>query len=142
MRETVGVQDALGYVVVGVVAVAAVIAVVALVGAGRVYDEIGRGGLSLRDEAERTETAADRDEEVRQLLRARSDRRVARGLQPVDVEAELRRLTAPAAGADPALREEVRQLVVASNERRVRQGRAPLDVEAEIERRLRDLGTR
>ena len=56
---------------------------------------------------------------------------------PIDVEDELRRLTAPT--VDPALREEIRQLVVARNERRARAGKEPLDVEAEIERQVREL---
>lgn len=146
-------QDAFVYVLLVVVAVSAVVAVVALAGSGRAWDQIGRGGLSLRDGSDtadhepagRAPAPADalreRDEEIRQLLEARSARRVARGHPPLDVEAELRRLTAGAAtSADPALREEVRQLVLARNERRVRQGRPPLDVEAEVERRLRDAG--
>jgi hypothetical protein len=147
------VQDAFVYVLLAVVAVSAIVAVVTLVGSGRAWDQIGRGGLSLRDGSDRPgrEPAApppsgpaaerDRDEEIRQLLEARSARRVARGHPPLDVDAELRRLTAgPAQTADPALREEVRQLVLARNDRLLRQGRPPLDVEAEVERRLRDAG--
>jgi hypothetical protein len=140
------VQDALLYVVLGVVAVSAAVAVVALAGAGKAYDEIGKGGLSLRDGSERpagdavSGGVAVRDEEVRQMLEARSARRVARGQAPLDVDAELRRVTASTAAVDPQLRDEVRQLVVARNARHVRHGRDPLDVEAEVERELRDLG--
>jgi hypothetical protein len=150
VRQTVGVQDALLYVVVGVVAVSAVVAVIALAGVGRAYDQIGRGGLSLRDGGDRpgeeplpggAVALRERDEEVRQLLEARSARRIARGLAPLDVEAEVRRLNAAPVAVDPQLRAEVRQLVLARNERRLRQGREPLDVEAEVERQLRDLGT-
>jgi hypothetical protein len=84
--------------------------------------------------------SAERDAEIRQLLNARNDRRARRGQEPVDVEAELQRLTAPApATSDPGLREEVRSLVVARNERRARQGKEPLDVETEIDRQLREL---
>jgi hypothetical protein len=65
---------------------------------------------------------------------------VARGLAPLDVEAEIAALTQPTpAPADAELREEVRQLVIARNERRMRKGQEPLDVEAEVERQLRDL---
>jgi hypothetical protein len=66
---------------------------------------------------------------------------VARGQPALDVDAEIAKLTQPAApaAADEGLREEVRQLVVARNERRLRQGKEPLDVEAEIDRQLRDL---
>ena len=56
----------------------------------------------------------------------------------MDVDAELRALTAPA--ADPELRDEVRTLVEARNARRVARGEEPLDVEAEIDRRLREFG--
>jgi hypothetical protein len=151
-RHTAAVQEAFVYVLLVVVAVSVVVAVVTLVGSGRAWEQIGRGGLSLRDGTDRPgrEPAGpppsgpaaerERDEEIRQLLEARSARRVARGQPPLDVEAELRRLTAGPASADRALRDEVRQLVLARNERRVRQGRPPLDVEAEVERRLRDAG--
>jgi hypothetical protein len=71
------------------------------------------------------------------MLGARNARRVARGEQPLDVEAELDRLRRPA--ADPALEAEVRSLVEAKNARRARQGKEPLDVEAEVQRQLRDL---
>jgi hypothetical protein len=73
------------------------------------------------------------------MLEAKSARREARGEAPLDVDAEVARLTAPSADSDPALREEVRQLVVARNERRLRQGKEPLDVDAEVERQLREL---
>jgi hypothetical protein len=63
---------------------------------------------------------------------------VARGEAPRDVEAELERLSRPAA-ADPALVAEVRDLVQARNARRVKRGEPPLDVDAEVARQLRDL---
>jgi hypothetical protein len=81
---------------------------------------------------------AERDDEIRQLLEARNERRARRGEDPVDVDAELARLTAPA--VDPELREEIRQLVVARNHRRMRAGQPPLDVESEIEREIAALG--
>jgi hypothetical protein len=80
--------------------------------------------------------------EARQMLEAKSYRRLQRGQAPVDVEAELERLLEPAAGAKPALdeelRDEVRILVIARNERRMRGGKEPLDVEAEVERQVAD----
>ena len=80
-------------------------------------------------------------EEIRQLVEAKSARRVARGEAPLDIDAEIAALTQPAAaGADAGLREEVRQLVIARNERRLARGQEPLDVEAEVERQLRELG--
>jgi hypothetical protein len=133
--------EAFGIVLFVVVAVAAVAAVWALATSGRSYDEIGSGGI----DAERPPapsspagSAAERDAEIRQMLAARNARRIARGEAPVDVEAELAALTAPA--VDDELRSEVRDLVVARNARRVARGEAPLDVEAEVERRLRELG--
>ena len=125
-------DDAFIAVVVLVSVLALVGAVIALVTSGGSYDEIGRGGLSVD---ERPATTAERDTEIRQYLAARNARRAARGEAPVDVEAELRALTAPA--ADPELAAEVRQLVEARNARRVARGEAPLDVEEEVARRLR-----
>jgi len=83
--------------------------------------------------------------EVRQMLEAKSERRMQRGEAPLDVEAEAERLLAAAEqprgeeAMDAELRAEVRQLMVARNERRMREGLEPLDVEAETERQLSDL---
>ena len=78
-----------------------------------------------------------REAEIRQMLEARSARRVRRGGEPLDVDAEFAALTRGA--LDPGIAVEVRQLVEARNARRVRQGKEPLDVEAEVARRLREL---
>jgi len=137
-------QEAFGIVIFAVVAISAVIAVVSLFYRGKVYDEIGRGGIG--DDREIGSTTpqggavdlAERDAEIRQMLGARNARAAARGEAEVDVEGELQRLTAPA--ADPALRDEVRELVVARNRRREARGEAPLDVEQEVERQLREFG--
>jgi len=138
-------QDAFGIVLVVVVVLAAIVAVATLVGSPGLYDQIGRGGMSLRDGSDRpvgeTTTpamaAAERDEEIRQMLEARNARRLRQGREPLDVETEMAALARPA--IDPGLAREVRDLVVARNARRARQGKEPLDVEAEVERRLRDL---
>jgi hypothetical protein len=144
-----GVQDAFWTVLLVVVIGGALVAVFTFIITGSLYDQIGRGGLSLNedDDGRRRSgggggpagatSARERDDEIRQLLQARNERRARRGQPPVDVEAELQRLTAPA--IDPALREEIRQLVVARNERRQRAGKAPLDVDAEVERQVREL---
>jgi hypothetical protein len=81
--------------------------------------------------------AAERDLEIRQMLEARNERRRRRGQEPLDVDAEIARLSRPA--VDPALAAEVRQLVQARNARLVRRGEAPLDVETEVARRLRQI---
>jgi hypothetical protein len=139
-------QDAFGIVVFAVVGISVVLAIVSLLYRGRVYDEIGRGGIG--DDREIKPAApnggggavdvAERDAEIRQMLGARNARAAARGEAQLDVEDELARLTAPA--VDPGLREEVRELVVARNRRREARGEAPLDVEAEVERQLREFG--
>jgi hypothetical protein len=149
VRDTGRVAEAFAFVVIVVAVGFAVVGVVTLAGARRSYDDIGHGAMSLRDG---TDAPADdplparqmRDEEIRQLLDARNVRRARRGEPPLDVEAELARLTAESSGsggnrADAGLRAEVRQLVEARNARLVRRGEAPLDVDAEVERRLAEL---
>ena len=149
MPQTVRMEEAFGIVIFAVVAVAAVVAVGTFFTSGKAYDQIGKGGLSLRDGSDRpvgepqlsgAAADAERDEEIRQMLEARNARRIRRGEEPVDVEVELAALTAARPQADPQLVAEVRQLVEARNARRARKGEPPLDVEAEVERQLRDLG--
>ena len=145
MLHTVGVGT-FGYVVIIVGCLGVVVAMLSLVGRTGLYDRIGKGDFAL-DEPDRPrgpapgspQAQAEAAAEIRQLLEAKSARREMRGEAPLDVEAEMRALTQPAAGADDELRDEVRQLVIARNERRQRQGKEPLDVEAEVERQLRDL---
>ena len=140
-------QEALGIVIFVVVGVSVVIAVISLFGRSRLYDDIGRGGLSIGEDRDLRPrggsappvSAAEREEEIRQMLEARNARRSAQGRPTVDVEQELAELTQPAAASDPEILEEVRQLVEARNARRVARGQEPLDVEAEIARQLRDL---
>jgi hypothetical protein len=136
--------DAFGTVVIVLAVVAVVIAAASYWGSGRVYRGLGSSGLGMDHDtphpaAGSPASAAEAQEEIRQMLEAKSARREARGEAPLDVDAELAALTSAPAPADAGLREEVRQLVVARNERRARQGKEPLDVEAEVERQLRDL---
>jgi hypothetical protein len=115
------------------------------------WDSIGKGPLAIEQPPPRRpgRDAAAVDPaiqaaEVRQMLEAKSARRLQRGEAALDVEAEAKRLLAPeapldaAAGQDAELRSEVRQLVLGRNERRMRRGQEPLDVEAETERQLAD----
>jgi hypothetical protein len=135
---------AFGTVVIVLALVAVVVAALSYWGSGRLYGDLGKGGLGM-DHDERAPSAvagpqsAEAQEEIRQMLEAKSARREARGEAPLDIESELASLTTTTPAVDPALREEVRQLVVARNERRARQGKEPLDVEAEVDRELRDL---
>ena len=134
-------MDIFGTVLIAVSVLAVLVAAVSYWGSGRIYTGLGRSDLELeRDRPAAAATPAETQEEIRQMLEAKSRRREARGEAPLDVDAELASLTTATPGAgDPALREEVRQLVIARNERRVRQGKEPLDVETEIDRQLRDL---
>jgi hypothetical protein len=137
-----------------IVAIAAIpiAAITFALGAGHALREIGKGQFAMDHDLQRRGTTAAapvskevRETEIRQMIEARSYRRVARGEQPLDVDAELDKLLAAERemsgnlGDDAELREEVRQLVVAKNERRMRRGEVPLDVDAEVERQLRDL---
>ena len=139
-------EEAFGLVLFIVVGVTAVIALIAFMGAGKVYDQVGKGAFSMdREEGARAgggstapENDPARDDEIRQMLTARNARRAAQGREQVDVEAELAALTRPA--VDPALRAEVREFVLAKNARRIAKGLEPLDVEVEIERQLRAHG--
>ena len=131
-------MDAFGTILIAVSVVAVLVAAASYWGSGRIYSGLGRGDLELK--REQAASPAEAQEEIRQMLEAKSRRREARGGAPLDVEAELAALiSSPPGLGDPALREEVRQLVIARNERRLRQGKEPLDVEAEIDRQLRDL---
>ena len=137
-------HDAFGIVLWIVCIAAAIVAVVAFVSTRNTWDDFGKDGLLLDSELSRgaphTSAAAlrERDEEIRQMLEARNARRIRRGEQPLDIEQELAKLTAPQ--IDPELRAEIRDLVVARNYRRTRAGKPPLDVEAEIEREIEQLG--
>jgi hypothetical protein len=164
-------------VLFGSIALFVVLGVLSMLTRNNLYDQIGQGGLTLGDDrsagygasgldgphvlddAERDSgSRSEREDEIRQMLQARSDRLVRRGERPLDLDAELAKLgeaeglatSAPGgagglggAGAhshDSGLALEVRQLVVARNERRARQGQPALDVDAEIARTLAELG--
>jgi hypothetical protein len=137
-------QHAFATVIVIVGGVSAVGALVALLLMSRTWREVGKNSLMLDRDLPRgpapgsAAAAYERDEEIRELLQARNARRIRRGEAPIDVEAELARLTAPM--VDPELRQEIRDMVVARNHRRVRAGKPALDVESEIEREIAKLG--
>jgi hypothetical protein len=137
-----------GDVIIIVVLVAIPIAAIAFAGSGAVYREIGKGAFAMDHDKPAPGGGGQADRavqqvEIRQMLEAKAFRQRARGEEPLDVEAEMRRINSPGPkvdiGADPALIAEVRQLVVARNARRARQGKEPLDVDAEVARQLADL---
>jgi hypothetical protein len=138
-------------VVVGAVVMFLLVGVGSFLAGGSVYDKIGEGGLtngpstpSNAPAPNSPQAQAEREEEIRQMLQARSDRLVRGGGQALDIDAELALLdqagTGDAIGKhDVALTEEVRQLVVARNERKMRRGEEPMDVEEEVRRTLSEL---
>jgi len=153
-------QSAFPIVVFGAVGLSVVMSIVFLLSKGSLYDQIGQGGLpdegELQDEPplglgmpagdslagypERER--AEREQEIRQMLQARSERLVRRGEPALDIDAEVAKLMAPQPAStqhDQGIAEEVLQLVVARNERRERQGLKPLDIEAEVARTLAEL---
>jgi hypothetical protein len=129
--------EAFGVILIVVSVLAVLAAAVSYWGSGGIYSKLGSSDLEMRRE-DPAASPAETQEEIRQMLEAKSDRRVARGEPELDVDAELAALTQTP--ADAGLRDEVRQLVVARNERRMRRGQPPLDVEAEVDRQLRELG--
>jgi len=120
--------------------VGALAAVVALMSSGKTWEDLGKNHLLMDSDLprERSRGASvsnlERDEDIRQMLKARNDRRIRRGEPPLDIERELAKLTAP--DHDPTLRKEIRDLVIARNYRRTRAGKPALEVEAEVEREL------
>ncbi len=108
MGHNVGMQSAFGVVLFVVVVFGAVAAVISFFGSSKLYGQIGRGAMSLNENMEdppkrstdsrsAAVVSAERDDEVRQLLTARNERRSRRGETPLDVEAEVARQL-----ADPA----------------------------------------
>ncbi len=132
-----------GTVLILIVLVGAVVACLSYIGTGGIYKGLGRTGLSLDEPDMRpgptpgsAAATAEAQEEIRQMVEAKSARSQARGGPVLDVDAEIDALTGAPTPADPALTDEIRQLVVARNERRMRRGKEPLDVEAEVRREL------
>ena len=142
----------IGIVLIIVVLIALPVgAIVFAKGAGGAFNQIGKGQFAIEQDFPQSSqgsihavSAEVREEEIRQMIQARSDRGVAKGRKALDIDAEVEKLLAtessgPGLAADKGLREEIRQLVVARNERRERQGKEPLDVEKEIDRQLSEL---
>jgi hypothetical protein len=122
------------------------VAAIAFARSGAAWKRVGKGAFAIEQEvAPRNRRDAPVDPalqaaEARQMLEAQSYRRQRKGLEPLDVEAELKELLDSAAkpSVDEELRAEVRRLVVAANERRMRRGEEPFDIDAETERQLAD----
>jgi hypothetical protein len=164
-------ESAFPIVVFGAVGLSIVMSIVFLLGKGSVYDQIGQSGLTGEPDGPHEDPPhgmpaedfpgafpgagegsllgspvhehAEREREIRQMVQARSERLVRRGEPPLDIDAEVARLTAieptSAPERDQGIAVEVLQLVVARNERRERQGLEPLDIETEVARTLAEL---
>ena len=87
-----------GTVIWIIVVVIAPVAAILFAGAFGMLDQLGRGGLSVDEHPprpaplpNRPAARAEREDDIRQLVQARSDRRVARGEAELDVGAEVDR---------------------------------------------------
>jgi hypothetical protein len=141
-----------GYVLAAITLLIVPIAAISFMRSGGAWKEIGKGRFGVMNSMPPPRMAQPSPEidlaiqaaEARQMIEAKSYRRVERGEEPLDVEAEVAALLDPELngrrrrGLDEKLRAEVRELVVARNERRMRRGEEPLDVEAEVERQVAD----
>jgi hypothetical protein len=165
VRHNLSMHALFPFVVYGGIALFVIVGVLSMLGrSNNLYDQIGQGGLTLGEDRSAGHGAtagstgngggatgstsaprAEREEEIRQMLQARSDRRVRSGEDPLDIDAELAKLEQAdrfgGTAQDSGLALEVRQLVLARNERRLRQGQPALDVDAEVARTLAELGS-
>jgi hypothetical protein len=148
-----------GYVLAAITLFVLPLAAFWFIRSGAAWDNIGKGRFGVMHTMQPPRMAQPSPEidlaiqaaEARQMLEAKSYRRLQRGEQPLDVEAEVAALLdtelsggGRKRGLDEKLRAEVRELVIARNERRMRRGAEPLDVDAEVERQVADfigLGT-
>jgi hypothetical protein len=139
-----------GYVLIAITFLILPIAAITFARAGAAWKSIGKGKFGLMhamppprlSQPDQPVDPAIQAAEARQMLEAKSYRRLRRGEEPLDVEAEVARLLDAEDEAKPdldeKLRAEVRELVIARNERRMSHGQEPLDVEAETERQVAD----
>ena len=95
--RTVSGMEAFGIVLIVVSVVAVIAAAISFIGSGKIYRGLGRSGPFTLETEEpprgpkpgSAAASAEAHEEMRQLLEAKSYRRVARGEAPLDVEAEM-----------------------------------------------------
>ena len=134
-------QAAFPFVMIGAIVLFVLLGVLSMLTRNNLYDQIGQGGLSIGEEQLRglrdsggagaAEALADqsfegrdeREQEIRQMLQARSDRLVTRATsRSTSTPSSPRSIPAGVGGVggshDSGLALEVRQLVVARNERR------------------------
>ena len=84
-----------GNAIILIVALAVPVAAFSFLGAGKAFDQIGKGQFSIEQEIPQKGSHPAplspevREAEIRQLLEAKSYRRELRGEPPLDIEAEL-----------------------------------------------------
>jgi hypothetical protein len=142
-----------GYLLAVVTLAVLPIAAISFARSGPAWKELGKGRFGVMHSMPPPRMAQPSPEidlaiqaaEARQMLEAKSYRRLQRGEEPLDIEAEMSALLDTELSGngrkrdlDEKLRAEVRDLVIARNERRMRRGDEPLDVEAEVERQVAD----
>jgi hypothetical protein len=142
-----------GYVLAAITLLILPVAAFTFARSGAAWEEIGKGRFGVMHSMAPPRLAQPSPEidlaiqaaEARQMLEAKSYRRLQRGEAPLDVDAEMTALLdtelsgkAGKRDLDEKLRAEMRELVVARNERRMRAGKEPLEVEAEVERQVAD----
>jgi hypothetical protein len=142
-----------GYVLAAITLLVLPVAAFSFIRSGPAWKELGKGRFGVMQSMPPPRLAQPSPEidlaiqaaEARQMLEAKSYRRLRRGEEPLDVEAEMAALLDTELSGkkgkrnlDEKLRAEVRQLVIARNERRMRHGEEPLDVDAEVERQVAD----
>lgn len=142
-----------GYVLAVVTLAVLPIAAISFARSGPAWKELGKGRFGVMQSMPPPRLAQPSPEidlaiqaaEARQMLEAKSYRRLQRGEEPLDVEAEMAALLDTELSVkkgkrnlDEKLRAEVRELVIARNERRMRRGEEPLDLETEVERQVAD----
>ncbi len=141
-----------GYLLAAITLLVLPVAAFSFIRSGPAWKELGKGRFGVMQSMPPPRLAQPSPEidlaiqaaEARQMLEAKSYRRLRRGEEPLDVEAEMAALLDTELGGkkkrnlDEKLRAEVRDLVIARNERRMRRGEEPLDVDAEVERQVAD----
>jgi hypothetical protein len=142
-----------GYALAAITLFVLPIAAFSFARSGAAWDDIGKGRFGVMHsmppprivQPPQPVDKAIQAAEARQMLEAKSYRRLQRGEAPLDIETEMALLLESGTGANPGkadldekLRAEVRELVIARNERLMRAGKEPLDVEAEVERQVAD----
>jgi hypothetical protein len=142
-----------GYLLAAITLLVLPVAAFSFIRSGGAWKEIGKGRFGVMHSMTPPRMSQPSPEidlaiqaaEARQMLEAKSYRRLQRGEEPLDVDAEVAALIdtelsdkRPKRDLDEKLRAEVRDLVIARNERRMRRGEEPLDVDAEVERQVAD----